>query len=149
MLTDNSCIRNEHSVLLLDGWKNTAKNEKYVVGILHNALGEKLFLHCWDFTDKSETASSLIEVVEEARVYAKDIYNTDIYAVVTDNASAMTCMGKNIELLFTTCSSHSGNLLAKSMVESSFTEKITIVLKEFKSSRLESQFRWTKNFFAR
>lgn len=39
----NSTKVNEKSVFLLDGWKNSSKNEKYVVGIIHNAHGERLF----------------------------------------------------------------------------------------------------------
>lgn len=75
--------------------------------------------------------------MDEAIICAKQMYITNIYAVVTDNAPPMMSIGKNIELLYVTCNSHSGNLLAKAMVESSFTEKITKVLKELKSSALE------------
>lgn len=77
------------------------------------------------------------EVVEEACIEAKEKYKTDIYAVVSDNVSTMICMGKKIDQWHVTCNSHSGNLLARSMVESSFTAKVVLVLKEFKSASLE------------
>lgn len=127
------------SVLLVDGWKNKSKNEKYVVGIIHNANGEKFFLNSWDFTETSETGDSLTEVTEKAVNEAKEIYGTEIYAVVSDNVSTMMKMGKQVNLFHATCNSHSGNLLGKSLVDSNFSGDLNMVLVEFKSSILERQ----------
>lgn len=70
----------------------------------------------------------------------------NIYAVVSDNARNMTCMGGMLqlysELMFTTCNSHTGNLLAKDVTNlpkySNILSKVTIVQKEFKKAGLES-----------
>ena len=48
----------EKSVLLLDGWKNSNKNEKYVVASVHNADENRLFLNSRDFTEKSENPAN-------------------------------------------------------------------------------------------
>ena len=96
IVKQNSITQNQKSVLLLDGWKNSTKNEKYVGRVINNANREKIFLNSWDFTVKNETALALEAVVAEAIIDAKKMYNTDIYAVATDNASSMICMGKKI-----------------------------------------------------
>lgn len=120
--------------------ENKSKNEKYVVTTIHNASSNvKLFLNSYDFTEKSETALLLTEVVNKAVEDAREMYNVDIYAVGSDNASTMISMGKRCKLWHTTCDSHSGNLLAKSLVEKTFTSKFLNVSKEFKSSLLERQ----------
>lgn len=60
--------------------------------MLHNAGGSQAFLHAWDFTGNSETGEKLTEIVNEYIQLAKDFYNTTVYAVVSDNASAMLKM---------------------------------------------------------
>ena len=137
ILNRNSSLVDENSVLLLDGWKNSSKNEKYVVGLIHNVNGEKIFLNSGDFTEKSKTALALKDVVEKATVDIKEKYNTNVFAVVSDNVSSMLCMGKMIDSWHLTCNSHSGDLLAKAVVNHSFSTKVTQVLKTFKSSQLE------------
>ncbi|XP_051156204.1 uncharacterized protein LOC127278512 [Leptopilina boulardi] len=136
---ENSLSVSDSSVLILDGWKNKSKNEKYVASILHNATGERVFLDSWDFTQERETGVALKWVVEEATKQAKENYQTDIYAVVSDNASNMTLMGKLIDQWFITCNSHSGNLLAKALIDDSFSKKAIPTLKEFKSPALEKE----------
>lgn len=55
-----------------------------------------------------------------------------VYAVVSDNASAMVLMGKSVELWHVTCASHSANLLAKSLIDREFAECVNRLLKKFK-----------------
>ena len=90
-----------------------------------------------NFTEKSETALVLKDVIEKATVDGKEKYNTNIFAVVSDNVSSMLCMGKMIDSWHLACYSQSGDLLAKVVVDHSFSTKETQVLKTFKSSRLE------------
>lgn len=49
----------------------------------------------------------------------------------------MIYVGKKVDQWHVTCNSHSGNLLAKDLVDSVFTVKLIKVLKIFKSSSLE------------
>ena len=79
------------------------------------------------------------EVTQEAEKEAKEKYNTDIYAVVSDNVSTMIIMGKMIDQWHTTCESHSGNLLAKDLGDSAFNSKVLKVLKEYKTPNMERQ----------
>lgn len=49
-------------------------------------------------TGEPETAHKQCTIISEAIDLAKDTYNTNIYAVVSDNASAMIKMGKDMKL---------------------------------------------------
>lgn len=101
--------------------------------------GPKAFLNAWDVTGEPETAHKLCTIISEAIDLAKDTYNTNIYAVVSDNASAMVKMGKDMKhcLWHSTCNSHTANLLAKDIQDINCSKKITMILKEFKRSDLE------------
>lgn len=128
---------NPESVLLIDGWKNTSSNTKTVVSMLHNAKGSQAFVNAWDLTLESETGNRLSEIVIESIEIAKNMYNTDVYAVVSDNAAAMLKMGRTVDIWHSTCSSHTANLLAKDVLEPNLTKKVTDVLKEFKHADFE------------
>ena len=86
-----------------------------------------------------ETAEKLAEIVSESVDIAKTLYSTNIYAVVSDNASAMVKMGKLTKhfVWHSNCSSHTGNLLAKDVLDKKLTENVTTILKEFKQADLE------------
>lgn len=49
----------------------------------------------------------------------KDLYDAEVYHMVTDNATVMTCMCRLLAhiIWFTTCMSHTGNLLAKDLLD--------------------------------
>lgn len=128
---------NAESVLLIDGWKNTSSNTKTVVSMLHNAKGSQAFLNAWDVTGESETGEKLAEIVNESVTMAKDLYKTDVYAVVSDNAAAMLKMGRNISIWHSNCSSHTANLLAKDVMDGELTKKVHTILKEFKHADFE------------
>lgn len=134
---DNARSLNVYSVLLIDGWKNSSSNAKTVVCMLHNAGGFQAFLNAWDFTANSETGEKLTEIVNESIQLAKDFYNTTVYAVVSDNASAMLKMGRTIEIWHSNCNSHTANLLAKDVLDEDCTKNVITILKEFKQSHFE------------
>lgn len=124
MINTRSAKVDENSVLLTDGWKNKTQNEKCAIRTIHNAKGERIFLNAWDLKEKSETAQTLKEVTEEAVTEAEKVYNIEMYALVSNNVSTMTCMGKIIDLWHVTCNNHSGNLLAKRLVDSEFNARV-------------------------
>lgn len=140
-INDSAKAISRQSVLLIDGWKNTSNNSKNVVSIIHSAGANscRAFLKAFDMTGISETGDKLSEIVNDSTDIAKQLYNTNIYAVVSDNAANMVKMGKNLEhvIWHSTCSSHTGNLLAKDVSNSSIAEKLNVVLREFKQSHLE------------
>lgn len=88
----------EGGVLLIDGWKNSAANTKLVVCTIHTIMDKSMYLNTWDLTGIKETGNVLTEIVNEATEIAKSRFNICIYAVVSDNASAMILMGKSINL---------------------------------------------------
>lgn len=107
--------------------------------MIHNANGEQAYLHAKDLTGESETAEKLSEVALESVDIAKSLYSTDIFAVVSDNASAMIRMGKDNRYIFwhSKYNSHSGNLLAKDILNKTITDNVTCVLREFKQPYFE------------
>ncbi|XP_063219679.1 uncharacterized protein LOC134529475 isoform X2 [Bacillus rossius redtenbacheri] len=127
----------EHSVLLIDGWKNEAANTKNIAAMIHNAAGDIGFLDAWDLSGESETGSALKDIVSQAIVSARDLYNTELYAVCSDNAANMMKMGKIIDLWHITCNSHTGNLLAKELVPPQLASRVNTLLKAFTSADQE------------
>lgn len=125
------------SVLLIDGWKNTSNNSKMVVTMVHNAKGGHAFVGAWDLTQESETGDKLAEIVEESIEIAKQMYNTTIYAVVSDNAAAMLKMGRTVQIWHSNCSSHTANLLALDILDEDLTRKVKSIITEFKHPDFE------------
>lgn len=128
-----------NSVIIIDGWKNISSNTKTVVTMIHCADGTQSFLNAWDLTLESETGEKLSEIILESIKMAKDLFNTKIYAVVSDNASPMIKMGELLEhrIWHSTCSSHTGNLLCKDVLNKSLLDRVTSILKEFRHSDYE------------
>ncbi|KAM0736901.1 hypothetical protein ACS0PU_006550 [Formica fusca] len=126
-------------VLLIDGWKNSAANTKLIVCTIHTVMDKSMYLNSWDLTGTKETGDVLTEIVDEATEIAKNKFIIRIYAVVSDNASAMILMGKSVNLWHVTCASHSGNLLAKSLVNAKFAESVNRLLREFKQPGPEKE----------
>lgn len=129
----------EHSVLLIDGWKNEAANTRNVAAMIHNAEGQVGFLNAWDITGEKETGEALKDIVSEAVISARDIYNSKLYAVCSDNAANMIKMGKVIDLWHVTCNAHTGNLLAKELVPIQLASRVNSVLKAFSSADQEAR----------
>lgn len=128
-------------VLLIDGWKNLSANTKNVVWTIHTIKSKCIFLKSWNLTGLKETGNQLKEIVDEGKKLAKEEFNITAYAVVSDNASSMMSMGKKVDILHTTCHSHSGNLLAKSLVPEKFAKNVNILLNAFKTSGAEYELK--------
>lgn len=134
------------AVLLIDGWQNSSANRHNIVTMMATANDEKVFLESYDISESNETSVNLCHIVNEAVDLALQRYNTKIYAVVSDNAPNMTCLGGLLEryagLMYTTCNSHTANLLAKDIVAvrkyTTLMAKVMVVQKDFRKSGLES-----------
>lgn len=122
---NRNTIAGRNSVLLLDGWKNSSSNTKHIVAFIHNTNNNsRIFLESFDISTESETANLLENIVQQCIDLAQNRYDTNAYAIVTDNAIPMTVMGNRVVLWNTTCNSHSGNLLAKDLVEPEFAKQV-------------------------
>ncbi|XP_023245165.1 uncharacterized protein LOC111642859 [Copidosoma floridanum] len=118
------------SVLLIDDWRNKSVNRKFLVSTVRNKNVHQTFLTFSDISTDKEDGEFLSDFIEEAIVIAKEKYNTDIYAIVSDNDSKIVRGGRlartveRKELWQSTCASHSGNLLLKSIVDNVLLEQI-------------------------
>ncbi|XP_024893627.1 uncharacterized protein LOC112468603 [Temnothorax curvispinosus] len=127
-------------VLICDGWKNSAANTKNVC-IIHNVNEKSIFLKSWDFTELRETSQQLKDMVNEAVQLANKKFKISIYAVVSDNASPMIAMGRQVNIWHSTCRSHSANLLAKSLVPMDFAQSVSNLLREFRTASTERELK--------
>lgn len=137
---------NNRATLLVDGWKNSAKNHHYVVMMLATSDDQKVFLEAFDFSDIRETGENLIDAVDKAIALAKERYDADVYAVLTDNAYNMQCLrsaSESLHFLYSTCNAHSANLLAGDILKvskySSVMSKVMTVQKDFRRTTLEDR----------
>lgn len=80
-------------------------------------------------------------VVNEAIQLAEEKFNIKPYAIVSDHASSMVCMGKHVDIWHSTCQSHSGNLLAKDLVNKKFAAKVNKLLRVFKASGVDLELK--------
>lgn len=135
----------KQAVLLVDGWTNSNANRHYFVCMLATANDQKMFLESYDISESGESSDHLIELVQKAVDHAKKKYDCEVFAAVSDNAPNMTCTGRLIqpELMFTTCNSHSANLLAKDLIGVQkygvILAKVMRVQKEFRKPGLDSR----------
>lgn len=132
-------MKSKHAVLLVDGWKNKTINTKNLVALIRLDNKQYVFLGSWDFSDKSETGEELTKTVNICVQLALEQYAIKIYVVVTDNAANMMKMGRTVDLWYLTCSSHSGNLLCKALVDNKFGGEVKSVINEFKNPFLQKK----------
>lgn len=81
-------VKGKESILLIDGWKNTAGNNRTTVRMLHSASGCRAFLDAWGITGTSETGDLLSEIVDN---HSKLIERKS-FCCSSDNASDMNTM---------------------------------------------------------
>lgn len=141
-------LDNTESVLLLDGWHNSSNNKKFLVFTLRNQNTNQVFLKFEDYSKKTEDHDSLGKSIVDAIKLAKDKYNTYVFGVTNDNnvkvkAGASTASDmlreENIydeSLFLSTCMSHSGNLLIKTIIKDIFLTQLRDVVTAFSSPRM-------------
>lgn len=131
--------------LLIDGWQNSSANRHNLVCMLATAEDHKILLESYDISEIGETSEQMVQLVKKAVIFAKEKYDCDVYCVVSDNAPNMTCTGRQLqpELMYTTCNSHTGNLLAKDVIGikkyDAVMTKVMKVQKEFRKPGLASK----------
>lgn len=111
-------LRNTESVLLVDGWKNKVSNEHLLVFTARNENTSQTFVHAENMSSEQEdeTGESLTRIVNKVINICSEKYNTQVYAVKSDNDSKIKRGQRNAtadeldqDLWLTTCASHSGN----------------------------------------
>lgn len=150
-------LKDTDSVILCDGWKNKSNNTKQFVFTLRNTKVPQLFLCSYNVSKESEYATDLALNINNAIKYAKREYDTEVTGIQTDNdakiqaGARLAKNSKNEPLMQTTCSSHSGNRLVKTIAEDSVvlsqrvkkiigafsTPKHTDLIRRFGGTKLE------------
>ena len=137
-------LQGTDSILLVDGWRNKSANRKYLVFTVRNINTPQTFLTFYDTSIETEDGENLALNINEAIRTAKEVYDTNIYAIITDNDRKIVNAGKlattvdDQELLSSTCSSHSGNLLIKSFINDEVLTKIREIVNTFREPKFES-----------
>lgn len=107
------------------------------------ANDQKVMLESFDTSVVRDTAENMIDIVNKSVELAKKRYDTEAYACVTDNASEMVCMGGQVDILYTACNVHTGNLLAGDILKSSKyvrkMAKVLVVQKDFRQTPLANR----------
>lgn len=85
------------AALLIDGWSNSSANRHNVVVMLSAADDQKIFLESYDISELRKTGDELVNIIKKAKELAKQMFDIDVYAVVSDNAPNMTSMGNQLE----------------------------------------------------
>lgn len=133
----------KQATLMIDGWQNSSANKHNVVTMLATANDQKVMLESFDTSAVRDTTENIVDLVEKSVCLAKERYDAEVYACITDNARNMTSMGAQIGIFFTTCNAHTGNLLAGDiLISKKYVQtmaKVLVVQKDFRRPPLESR----------
>lgn len=134
------------SVMSVDGWKNKVSNQKLFVCTIKNLREDQAFLSAMDMSIETEDGDNLAEHINVAITKAQDIYHTNVFAIVSDNANnikygcrtARNCDGE--PLWVSTCSSHSADLIFNQFTNRDpvFFRVVKLIIKEFRKPNCEA-----------
>lgn len=137
-------LKNTNSVLQADGWTNSVTNKKLLVFTLTNYNTPLLFLSYVDVSLETEDGENLSQHFNEAIKMAKEVYETNVVAITTDNDSKILCGARlatnsdNLPLIQCSCNSHSANLLIKSIIDDEFLNIIREVVKAYRVPKIQT-----------
>lgn len=134
-IKDNSESIGKEFVLVI----SNCTDLKCTVCFLSGSSGNKAYLNTLDFVEVSES-DKLLDTVLSAIDIAKNVYKTNVYAIVSDDSSYMNKMinDMNCNLWNNTCNIHIANSLAEDILNATLTENVISVLKEFQDSVLSN-----------
>lgn len=139
-------FKESNSVVLVDGWKNKVANSKLFVCTLKNIRADQTFLSAIDVSIEAEDGENLAQQINLAITKAKETYETNVFAIVSDNASniksgcrlARNCDGD--PLWVSTCSSHSADLMFNTLIQQdpTFFKLVKLIVKEYRKPKCEA-----------
>lgn len=97
----------KEAIMLIDEWRNSSAICKYVATSLKFSI-QTIFLMSYDI---SETGEFLEKYATRAREHAKEKYDLDVNALVSDSARNMMKMARQIPMYHSRCQAHDTNLL--------------------------------------
>lgn len=82
-------IEPRQGTVLIDGWKNSVTNRKFVVTMVKPRGEKEILISCEDFTDISGNADNLGETIINAQEISRNELNIEIEACGSDNEKAI------------------------------------------------------------
>lgn len=142
-----SLLNDTDAVLLVDGWKNTSANRKYLTFTLKTIHTDQTFLWFKDISLEREDAITQSVNIQNAIDIAYNEYNSRVFAIITDNdakivnAGALAKTFDDKPLIQNTCSSHSANLTIQHFVDEETLLKIREIVQTFRDPKLDCLLR--------
>lgn len=136
-------LKGTDGVLLADGWRNKSSNRKYLVFSVRNLNTPQTFLTFFDISIEREDAVSLQENIDAAIQIARDKYDCNSYAFVSDNDFKIVAgakLAKDGTLTRSSCSSHSANLLIKIFVTPELIKKLRTIITVYREPKMEALY---------
>lgn len=135
------CIEGKQVTLVEDGWSNI-HNDPVIATCLHSE-GRSFFLDSIEAKTNTKNAEYHKGILKDAILKAKEKFNCDVKAVVTDNARVMEkakdllCEEDNTLVVYG-CSAHYLNLLGQDVTPSQVLQHIVKVQKFFRNHHIPS-----------
>lgn len=140
-------LSDKESAVIVDGWLNKSSNDKLLVFTLRSHEIHNIFLAAHDINIETEDTKSLAANITNVIKLSKDKFNTDVWAVSTDNDAKIKAGAREArnthgkQLLQATCCSHSGNLFIKTTAKNKFSDQVTDVATAFSDSKMTALLR--------
>ena len=114
--------------IAIDGWSNLSNDPIVASSIQH---GDKVYI-----VDSIDTSGEYLTSVSQDQIkVAEEKFGVQVTAIVTDNASNMTKMGKSVveecSVIQYGCGAHHMNLLAKDLAPTTIVKRVREIAKNF------------------
>ncbi|CAD7092373.1 unnamed protein product [Hermetia illucens] len=133
----------QDAVLLLSGWKDFSDTSKCLVACLYlkaqnESQDTRVFLNTWDLDvdfigDDSDIQT---KVIQESYKLAKEFYNANIFAVISDNLQ-LEIGSVEIPLWHSVCHSYLAGCLAEDIIDQDDVKFVKQILQEVKNKDIE------------
>lgn len=134
VITANKAHSTQHGTLLIDGWKNSVTNKKFVTAMVKPRYGNALVLTQENFSMIPESSANIESFVLRCFVKSKEIYNIDIEASTSDNASNVRGALKDLNVINYGCDAHAGDLQLKTESNDKLVEEVISIHKDIRAS---------------
>ncbi|CAD7092374.1 unnamed protein product [Hermetia illucens] len=141
--------KEQDAVLLLSGWKDFSDTSKCLVGCLYlksqnESQDKRVFLNTWDldidFT--GEEIESQTKIIQESHKLAKEFYNANIFAVISDNLEleiGSVPISASVPLWHSVCHSFLAGCLIEDIIDPDDVKFVKQILQAIKSKGIEAK----------
>jgi hypothetical protein len=125
--------------LLMDGWKNSNSNRKYVVAMVKPRGGKEVLIESYDFTDLKGDHINLLTTIQAACEKAKTDFNIEVDSICTDNEPAMRKAAKESNHKSYGCLSHLADLMINTTHDEGLEKDVKKVLVCYRKPSLQDR----------